>query len=155
MFIKDNKRWSKPYSKGTTEIDGVRYPNTVWDKPEFLAAQGVTEIPDPQLPEGVTDETHYITTLNEAPWLQWTPKSEEQIQQTKNGKLQAQIDSEERSTMLPRVTREFMLAAFVASLPEGTDPMTNIGYKRMKELDDKIKALRQQIITIPAPEVAP
>ena len=79
MFIKDNKRWNKPYSRGTTEIDGVRYPNTVWDDPTFRAAQGVTEIPDPQLPEGVSDETHYIHTLNEAPWFDVTPKSDEQI----------------------------------------------------------------------------
>lgn len=145
MLTKDNSRWNKPYSQGTTEIDGVRYPNTVWDDPDFRAAQGITEIPDPQLPEGVNDENHYIHTLNEPPYLQWTPKSPEQITQQNNAKLQAQIESEERNAMLPRVVREFMLAAFISALPQGADPMAHQGYKRLKELDDKIGGLRRSI----------
>ena len=151
MFIDANqKRWAKPYSQGTTEINGVRYPNTVWDDPAFRAEQGITEIADPQLPEGVTDETHYIHTLNEPPYLQWTPKSDEQLAQQKNAKLQQQIEAEERNAMLPRVTREFMLAAFAAqAAAAGVDPMTNVGFARMKELDEKIKALRQQIVVMP------
>lgn len=145
MFIdKNQKRWNKPYSKGTTEIDGVRYPNTVWDDPAFRAAQGITEIPDPQLPEGVTDETHYIHTLNAPPYLEWTEKPQEQLDQLHNSKVQQQIDSEERNAMLPRVTREFMLAAFEAqAAAAGADPMLNVGYARMKELDTKIADLRR------------
>ena len=145
MLIKDSKRWQKPYSQGTTEIDGVRYPNTVWDDPTFMAAQGITEIPDPQLPEGVNDENHYIHTLNEPPWLQWTPKSAEQLTQIANAKLQAQIESEERNAMLPRVVREFMLGLTEAQFtPEQL--ALNTGYTKLKALDDGIKAKRKQIV---------
>jgi hypothetical protein len=150
MFIKDNRRWNKPYSKGTTEIDGVRYPNTVWDDPTFRASQGITEIPDPQLPEGVSDETHYITHQDTEPYIVCTPKSAQQITQQNNAKLQQQIESEERNTMLPRVTREFMLGFTEAQFtPEQL--ALNVGYKRMKELDEKIKALRGQIVAVPTP----
>jgi hypothetical protein len=53
----------------------------------------------------------------------------------------------ESSTMLPRVVREFMLAAFAAqAAAAGADPMSNLGYKRMKEMDDTIKAERAKLL---------
>jgi hypothetical protein len=152
MFIKNGVRWNKPYSRGTTEIDGVRYPNTVWDDPAFRTAQGISTIPDPVFTGD--DETFYTRTdTDTAPYTTWERKPDAVIADIKNERLLQRIDSMERNVMLPRVTREFMLASFIASLPEGTDPMTNIGYKRMKELDDEIKALRQQIVTTPVAHI--
>lgn len=58
----------------------------------------------------------------------------------------AQITQLETQTLLPRVTREFMLTAFAAqAAAAGADPMTNFGYRKVKELDDQIAALRAQI----------
>ena len=57
------------------------------------------------------------------------------------------IDSMERTTLLPRVTREFMLAAFAAqAAAAGVDPMSNIGYARLKALDEQISTLRKEIV---------
>lgn len=53
----------------------------------------------------------------------------------------------EIGSLLPRVTREFMLAAFAAQAnAAGVDPMTNVGYARMKALDDEISVLRRKLL---------
>ena len=129
------------------------------DTPEIRERAGVIEIPDPTPPEDFSDDTYYVTHQNEAPYVVYTRKSDEQIAQAKNSKLQQQIDSEEKSTLLPRVTREFMLAAFEAQaavagitkaqLIDPDSPHYAPGYARMNELDDRIKGMRQQIVVLP------
>lgn len=89
MFIdtkNGDRRWNKPYSRGTTEIDGVTYPNIVWDDPVFRAAQGITWIEDPVIPADVSDATHYITRPDLPPYLEWAPKSAEQLAQVADSK---------------------------------------------------------------------
>lgn len=61
----------------------------------------------------------------------------------------AAITSLEISAMLPRVVREFMLAGIELEGARHVPPITpeqlyaaNIGYKKLKDLDDEIAALR-------------
>jgi hypothetical protein len=60
--------------------------------------------------------------------------------------IQAQIDTLEAQQLLPRITREFMLsAAETQAKAAGVDPMTNVGYAKLKEFDTQIAGLRAQI----------
>jgi hypothetical protein len=64
--------------------------------------------------------------------------------------IQAQIDALEREVILPRVTREFMLAQMEAvAASQGVTPeqlrAINYGYRRVKEFDEQIEALRGQL----------
>jgi len=57
-----------------------------------------------------------------------------------------QIASLESATLLPRVTREFMLTFFAAqAAASGADPMTSLAFAKLKALDDQIAALRRSI----------
>ena len=60
--------------------------------------------------------------------------------------IKAQIDTLERKEMLPRLVREYMLAdAEQKARALGIDPMTNYGYARLKEFDQLISSLREQL----------
>jgi hypothetical protein len=60
--------------------------------------------------------------------------------------IQAQIDTLEAQQLLPRITREFMLSAAEAQAKAaGVDPMTNVGYAKLKEFDTQIAGLRGQL----------
>lgn len=143
MFIDSNQRrlniWA-PYEAA----DGTRYGNLT--DPAVREMLGVVEIPDPQPPEDYSEETYYRTEQDDAPYVVFTRKSDEQIEQARKARIQAQIDSMEAQSLLPRVTREFMLLQFATvAAGQGIDPMTNFGYKKVKELDDKITELRGQL----------
>ena len=63
-----------------------------------------------------------------------------------------QIAALETASMLPRVAREFMLAGLELEGARHVPPITpeqlyaaNIGYKRLKDLDDEIAALRASL----------
>ena len=63
-----------------------------------------------------------------------------------------QIAALESASMLPRVAREFMLAGIELEGARQVPPITpsqlyaaNIGYKRLKDLDDEIAALRASL----------
>jgi hypothetical protein len=58
----------------------------------------------------------------------------------------AEIESLERTQLLPRITREFMLLQFATvAQAQGVDPMSNIAYAKLKAFDDQITALRNQL----------
>jgi len=119
------------------------------DTPEIRAELGVIEIPDPARGN---DEVEYTQEIDEPPYIVITPKSDEQLAQQASDKARSTIAAMESSTMLPRVVREFMLVAFAAqAAAAGADPMENLGYKRMKEMDDTIKAERAKLL----PETKP
>jgi hypothetical protein len=119
------------------------------DTPEIRAELGVIEIPDPARGN---DEVEYTQEIDEPPYIVITPKSPEQLAQQASDKARSTIAAMESSTMLPRVVREFMLVAFAAqAAAAGADPMENLGYKRMKEMDDTIKAERAKLL----PETKP
>jgi hypothetical protein len=86
------------------------------------------------------------------------PADEPTIEDQK-AKLQSQIEEIERVTMVPRVTREFMITfakleaqrqvekyaaeGITATVEEILE--ANIGYKRVQAVEDQIEALRDQI----------
>lgn len=88
MFIKDSKRFNiyAPFTH-----DGAEWPRFPMDRAEEF---GVTEIPEPQPPEppeGFTvDEAFYRNEQDDAPYVTWTPKSDEQLAQIRQGKINAQ-----------------------------------------------------------------
>jgi hypothetical protein len=60
--------------------------------------------------------------------------------------IKEQIDTLEAQQLLPRITREFMLSAAEAQAKAaGVDPMTNVGYAKLKEFDTQIAGLRGQL----------
>ena len=116
------------------------------DTPEIRERAGVIEVADPTPPEDFSDDTYYVTHQNEAPYVVYTRKSDEQIAQAKNAKLQQQIDAEEGK--YPRAIREFMLGVLEDKFtPEQL--AANVGYTRVKALDDKVAELRRQIVVLP------
>ena len=64
--------------------------------------------------------------------------------------IQEEINSLESASMLPRVSREFMLSVMER---EGADAgytkdqlyAANIGYRKLKDLDTQIRTLRKQL----------
>lgn len=124
--------------------DGTRYGNLT--DPAVRAAVGVVEIPDPVAPDDYSDATYYRTEQDDAPYVVYTRKSDDQIAQARAAAILSKIAALEAQTLLPRVTREFMLIQFSAvASSQGVDPMTNVAYKKVKELDDQIAALRSQL----------
>lgn len=143
MFTLNDKRINidAPF----TTADGITFASL--RSPEARALVGVVEIPDPVPPADYSEETYYRTEQDDAPYVVFTRKSDEQINAARKARIQAQIDTLESSTLLPRVTREFMLLQFAAvAAQQGIDPLTNIAYQKVKELDDKITALRNQLV---------
>ena len=136
MFILNNQRINiyAPYEAP----DGTRYGNLT--NPEAREALGVVEIPDPVPPEDYSDELYFRTEQQEAPYVVYTPRP------AKAFKVQAQIAALEAQTLLPRVTREFMLQLFATqAAAAGTDPMENVLYRKVKEVNDTIAELRGQL----------
>lgn len=74
MFIRENKRFNI-YASAT--IDGVTYPN--FTSPELRTQLGITEIPEPQSPEDYTEDTYYRTEQDTEPYVVYTKKSQEQL----------------------------------------------------------------------------
>ena len=85
MFIKDNKRFN---IYAPCEINGVRYPN--FTDPYIRLGLGITEIPDPVAPEDYSEETYYRTEQDEAPYVVFTRKSDEQIAEVKLQRAKAE-----------------------------------------------------------------
>ncbi|MCA3116420.1 MAG: hypothetical protein ING91_19495 [Rhodocyclaceae bacterium] len=130
MFIRDQKRINihAPYETP----DGIRYGNLV--DPYLRAAFGILEIPEPQPPADYSEDTHFRTEQDDAPYVVYTRKSNEQISQAKRARVLAQVAALEQSTMLPRPVREGML-----SMP-GAEQQP--WFARVKAVDDEVAALR-------------
>lgn len=76
MYIKDSKRFN---IYASAEIDGVTYPN--FADHVLRTSLGITEIPDPTPPDDYSDETYYRTEQDDAPYVVYTKKSEEQLEE--------------------------------------------------------------------------
>jgi len=71
----------------------------------------------------------------------------EKTAEEKSAEAIAMIYSLESSTLLPRVTREFMLTFFAAqATAAGVDPESSPAYAKVKALDTQISELRKGII---------
>lgn len=88
----------------------------------------------------------YYQTEEESPaWAKGMTPCDVQPTEQPDPKLaiKAQIETLEAQQLLPRITREFMLASFEqAAAAAGIDPMINVGYAKLKEFDTQIAVLR-------------
>lgn len=131
------------------ELYGVRYSN-IWLETATeadLAAHGLVPV---VMVETVPDDYKNYNRTEELVGAErrvtWTRKPQDEIDANRKANIQAEIDALERDTLLPRVAREFMLIQFQAvAAAQGVDPMENFGYRKVKELDDKINALRASL----------
>ena len=87
MFTLNDKRINIDAPHTTSE--GVTYANL--RDPEVRAAVGVVEVAEPQPPADYSDETYYRTEQDEAPYVVFTRKSDEQIAALVKSKLDAKL----------------------------------------------------------------
>lgn len=150
MFLLNGKliNTDAPY---TTE-DSITYSNL--RSPEVRTLLNVEEVVEDPAPEDYSEETYYRTedwNATQRPYVVYTKKSTEQLNQLRRSKLTKQIADLEQASLLPRVSREFMLLQFAAvAAQQGVDSSTNFAYNKVKELDDTITALRTELNSIPA-----
>ena len=101
------------------------------DMAEIRARAGVVEIADDPAPEDYSDDTYFRTedwSATQRPYVTYTRKSDEQINEVANNKVKAQI------------------AALEASQHRAIREATLTGDKtRLQKLDDDIAALRSQL----------
>lgn len=118
--------------------------------PEKFAELGFTEVT--RVDEAPADPENYYRTETRTGAVvtaQYTRKSDEQIKQQWNSKIDQQIAAAETQQLLPRVVREFLLASAVKEaaalgMTEAQLYAANIGYKKMKDANAEIAALRAQ-----------
>ena len=84
MFIKDNKRFN-PYA--TIEHNGVVYQGNVLSFPSVVAELGITEVPEPPVPEDYSPDYYFREEVAEAPYVVYTPKSPEQVRQARLARI--------------------------------------------------------------------
>lgn len=129
MFTFNNKRFN---IHAPAEIDDVRYPNFL--DPYLRLAMGIVEIPDPQPPADYSGDTYFRTEQDDAPYVVYTRKSDEQINQATRTRILSQIAALEQSALMARQVREIML-----SMP-GAEQQP--WFARVKTLNDEVAALR-------------
>ena len=150
MFIwKDTLKRCNPYQQyvDAAGTQYVRVPQELYE-----------EIPDP--PRG-NDEIEYTQEINEAPYVVITPKPQAMIDAAHNAKIWAQIKALEASELAPRMVRDLAkksLAKDAADIGLTLDqvyalavaqgdaaPEAAKGYKKFKDFDDSISALKRQL----------
>lgn len=146
MFIwKDTLKRCNPHAPYVGPF-GIKH--TVVPKDLYL------EIVDPQPPEppeGYTvEEAFYRTEQEDVPYIIWTEKSVDQLNQHKKQKYQSSITSLERETLMNRAVREFMLLTVEAqAASQGVTPeqlyLVNPAYKAVKDTDTQVAALRAKL----------
>ena len=112
-----------PY-KGRTRLDSE----------EIRAAVGVIEIADDPAPEGYSDDTYFRTedwSATQRPYVIYTRKSDEQINEVANNKVKAQITALEAGQH--RAIREAVLAG---------------DKTRLAALDAQLAGLRAQLVQL-------
>ena len=84
MFIKDGKRFN-PHA--TIEHDGTVYQGNVLAFPLVVAELGITEVPEPPIPEDYNPDYYFREETSEAPYVTYTPKSPEQVRQARLARI--------------------------------------------------------------------
>ena len=131
-----------------TTAEGVTYGNLL--DPAVRQLLGVVEVAEPTPPEDYSDETYYRTEQDDAPFVVYTRKSDEQIEQVRKAKVQAQIDALDGGHPIARPTREFMILsmekeAVSAGFTIEDLRASHFAYRKVKELDEQIAALRDSL----------
>lgn len=135
----------QPFTFGDTN-----YPAAYTTDPASMLDLGFTEVTRVDVPPA-DPENYYRTETRTGAVVtaQYTRKSDEQIKQQFNNKIDQQIAAAETQQLLPRVVREFLLASAVKEaaalgLTEEQLYAANIGYRKMKDANTAIQALRAQ-----------
>lgn len=150
MFIwKDTLKRCNPYAPYTDEqgTQYVRVPSELYE-----------EIPDPARGN---DEVEYTQELDEAPYIVITPKPQAMIDAAHNAKIWAQIKALEASELAPRMVRDLAKESatnsaakigmtldqvYAIAVAQGdAAPEAAKGYKKFKDFDDYISALKRQL----------
>ena len=84
MFVKDGKRFN-PFT--TIEFNGAVFQGNLTMFPNTMSAMGITEIPEPPIPENYSPDTYYRLVVDEAPYVIYEPKSPEQIRQAELARI--------------------------------------------------------------------
>lgn len=79
MFIKDGKRFN-PYA--THVFGGVTFDGNILRFPKVVELLGIQEVPDPTPPEDYSDVLYFRNEQEDAPYVTYTRKPQEMIDQT-------------------------------------------------------------------------
>jgi hypothetical protein len=131
MFINQEGRKVNIYAPFTAP-DGAHGINLT--TPENRERYGITEIPDPAPPADYSDKLYYRNEQEDAPYVVFTRKSQEQVDAQVYAEGMAQIKSIEQDELLPRTLREFLL--------EQPGAAAKPWFAKIKALDDKIATLK-------------
>lgn len=139
--FKDTKKRANEFA-AYIDANGTQYP---WVPRDLLEVVDVA-----QPPEDYSEELYTRQEIDDAPYVVFARKSDEQIAALAKAKLQAQIASLEAQNMLPRVTREFMVGwmeerAVSMGLTVEQLRESHFAYRKVKELDEQIATLRGQL----------
>lgn len=135
----------QPFTFGDTN-----YPAAYTQDPASMVNLGFTELTRVDVPPADPENYYRTETRTGAvATAQYTRKSDEQIKEQANNKIDQQIGAQENQQLLPRVVREFLLASAVKEaaalgLTEEQLYAANIGYRKMKDANTAIQALRAQ-----------
>lgn len=141
------------FIRGPFKHDGGSYPAN-WCQlvtAEERAAIGVIDVPVPALPEDYSADVYeYVEDATQAPYAWYQRRSDEQIEAIAKQRAVDRIAALETSALLPRPSRDFMLAMMVqlAAQQGVSEPdlyARNPGYRKVKDLDEEIKALRESL----------
>ena len=129
MFTRNQKRCN---IYAPAEIDDVRYSG--FTDPSLREQLGIVEVADPVPPEDYSEDTYFRTEQDDAPYVVYVRKSDEQINQATRARILSQIVSLEQGALMARQVREVM-----RGLP-GADQQP--WFARVKAIDDEVAALR-------------
>ena len=124
MYTRNAKRFDP---SRTFEFEGVTYQGNITAFPEAMERAGITEIPDVPRPD-VSDDTHFVFPIDEAPWWSVTEKPVEMVEQLEDSRLIQRMEALESKSM--RAVREAIL----------TGDKT-----KLQVLEDKIADLRTKL----------
>lgn len=139
--FKDTKKRANEFA-AYTDANGTSYP---WVPRDLLE---VVDLPAP--PEDYSPDTHDTREIQDYPYVVYPRKSDEQIEQVRKAKVQAQIDAMDGGNPMARPTREFMILsmekeAVAAGFAVEDLRASHFAYRKVKELDEQIAALRGQL----------
>ena len=108
MYIDKTGKRINPYSN--IEVEGVTYYGNILQFPDILSTLGIHEIEEPVVPDEYDQEFWYKQEVDESPYVIYTKKSDDQIEEIKRNRLQLQIDALERNSNLSVVVVYFFLS---------------------------------------------